>query len=251
MKQNLFATLGTDYAKDRQIIKKIQSAPNAFVGWVDSYNNDNGTVNIQPAIQRENIDENSIGDYVNRPFLNNVWVVANMLNRHPRRGDKALVLVLDEKSNLFFKTSYDNTKSLQEQTFVNSSRSVKTLSNCVAIIIEKDYAKTTYTEDEVEVGTWIDGKTVYRKVFQYSEAITENVLTTIGSIGNAVDNVIKVDRLIRNSNNEWWSDDYFDTAQPKGIAIKIDKDTGDVQVLSTNENWGTPVLNVIVEYTKN
>lgn len=135
MKQNLFASLGTDFAKDKQIIKKIMSNASVFVGWVDSYNDDNKTVNVQPAIQRENVDENSVGDYVNRPYLNNVWVVVNTLGRNPQRGDKALVLVLDEKSNTFFKTDYDNTKTLQEQTFVNSSKSIKTLSNCVAIIV--------------------------------------------------------------------------------------------------------------------
>ena len=135
MKQNFNSNLGTDYSKDRQLIKKIQSYPSIFVGWVDSYDEDKGTINVQPAMQRENVDENSVADYVNRPFLYNVWVASNTLTRNPQKGDKALIFVLDEKSNAFFKAEYDEDKTLQEQTFVNSSKSVKTLSNCVAIII--------------------------------------------------------------------------------------------------------------------
>ena len=164
------------------------------------------------------------------------------------------MLVLDEKSNVFFKTAYDNTKTLQEQTFVNSSTSVKTLSNCVAIIINPESvegSRDNYSTNEHVVGKWIDNKTIYRKTFQYTGSIVENVLTTIGTIGHAVDNVVKIDRAIRNSNNEWWSDNYFDTATPEGIAIRVDKATGDVQILSTNENWGSPIVNVTVYYTKN
>ena len=75
--------------------------------------------------------------------------------------------------------------------------------------------------------------------------------SSIWLLTNAVDNVIKIDKAIRNSANEWWSDNYYDTATPEGIAIRVDKTTGDVQILSTNENWGSPVVNVTVYYTKN
>lgn len=249
MKQNLFATLGTNFAKDKQLIKKIMSNASVFVGWVDSYNEADGTVGVQPAIQRQNIDENSVGDYVNRPFLANVKVVCNTLWRHPQRGDKVLVLVLDEKSNIFFKTAYDNTKSLQEQTFVNSSTSVKTLSNCVAIVVNYDYFPNEYKEDEIPVGMWVDGKIIYRKVIVYTEAIPNNSDIEIGNVG-AVDTVTKISKTIRNSADEWWSDNYYDTQITKGLSVQVMK-TGEVIIKSINENWGSPILIVVVEYTKN
>ena len=139
MKLDLLSMLGTDYSKDRQLLKKSLSNPSILVGWVDSFNADNGTVNIQPAIQSEVVDENAVASYQNKPFLVNCWVIANTLTREPQKGDKALVLVLDEKSNNFFKATYDDTKPLQDQTFVNSSKNNKTLSNCVAIIINPQH----------------------------------------------------------------------------------------------------------------
>lgn len=142
MKLDILSLLGTDFSVNRQMLKKAWSKPSVLVGWVDSYNEENGTVNILPAIQSEVVDENAVATYQNKPFLNNCWIISNTLTRNPQRGDKALVLVLDEKSNSFFKATYDNTKPLQEQTFVNSSSSRKSLSNCVAIIINPNHITT-------------------------------------------------------------------------------------------------------------
>lgn len=141
MKLDMLSYLGTDYAKDKQLIKKILSNPTILVGWVDSFNADNGTVNIQPAIQDKIIDENSVLNYVNKPYLVNCWVISNTLNRQPQKGDKALILVLDEKSNNFFKSQYDSTKTLSTQTFVNTSKNIKSLANSVAIIVNSNYAE--------------------------------------------------------------------------------------------------------------
>ena len=145
MKLDMLSYLGTDYAKDKQLIKKILSNPSILVGWVDSFNAENGTVNVQPAIQDKIIDENAVLNYVNKPYLINCWVIANTLNRQPQTGDKALILVLDEKSNNFFKSQYDSSKPLSLQTFVNTSKNVKSLSNCVAIIVNSDFIKDTGT----------------------------------------------------------------------------------------------------------
>lgn len=139
MKLDILSMLGTDFAVYKQLMKKVSSRPNIFVGWVDSYNEDNGTVNILPAIQSEVVNENAVASYQNKPFLNNCWVISNTLTRNPERGDKALVFVLDEKSNNFFKATYDEDKPLQEQTFINGSSNSKSLSNCVAIIINPNH----------------------------------------------------------------------------------------------------------------
>ena len=71
----------------------------------------------------------------NKPFLINCPVISNTLSRAPQKGDKALILVLDEKSNNFFKTAFDTNKPIEQQTLVNQSKAYKTLSNCVAFVI--------------------------------------------------------------------------------------------------------------------
>lgn len=135
MKVSINQLLSTNFSKDKQLEARILQRDNCLVGWVDSYNNTNNTVNIQPAIQSEIMSANQTTQLKNKPFLINCHIISNTLNRIPQRGDKALVFVLDEKSNNFFKASYNSNKPLEQQTFVNQSKAYKTLSNCVAFII--------------------------------------------------------------------------------------------------------------------
>lgn len=142
MQFDIFQALGTDYAQQKQLERLIESKPNIFVGWIDSFDETNGTANIQPAIQDKIIDSNNLIQYKNKPYLINVWVCGNTLARKPQKGDKALVFVLDEKSNNFFKVTFDNTKNIKDQTFTNNSKTNKDISNTVAIVINKDPSAT-------------------------------------------------------------------------------------------------------------
>lgn len=221
MKLDMLSYLGTDYAKDKQLIKKILSNPSILVGWVDSFNAENGTVNVQPAIQDKIIDENAVLNYVNKPYLINCWVIANTLNRQPQTGDKALILVLDEKSNNFFKSQYDNTKPLSLQTFVNTSKNVKSLSNCVAIIINSDFIKDIGTIVNVggvaqsEINFTSDPQTQINNVVQEIENITDNISTLqsdIEELGNELNTTNSnlttetenLQNQINNINNSIW-----------------------------------------------
>lgn len=143
MKENILEVIGTDYTQSLQMFNKLKVQAECFVGWVDS-DNGNGTINVQPAIQNKIIDENNAVRLKNKPFLINVWVVANMNTRPIKRGDKALILVLDEKSNNFFKAQFDETLSLEKQTIVNNSRDLKSINNCVAIIIGEESVENTF-----------------------------------------------------------------------------------------------------------
>lgn len=53
-----------------------------------------------------------------------------------------------------------------------------------------------YTTDEIAVGTWIDGKTIYRKVFTSTN-------TTNISTGITPDNIIKMECLAHQSVGSW------------------------------------------------
>lgn len=139
MRENLNGLISTDFTELKQFEEYINSRENCFVGWVDSFNNDLGTINVQPAIQNKLITQDNSIQYQNKPFLINCWVVANTLNRNPQKGDKCLVMVLDEKSNNFFKAQYDNSLPLQQQTNVNTSKARKSTSNCVAVIINPNF----------------------------------------------------------------------------------------------------------------
>ena len=60
MQFDIFQALGTDYAQQKQLERLIESKPNIFVGWIDSFDEKNGTANIQPAIQDKIIDSNNL-----------------------------------------------------------------------------------------------------------------------------------------------------------------------------------------------
>lgn len=149
MQFDIFQALGTDYAQQKQLERLIESKPNIFVGWIDSFDETNGTANIQPAIQDKIIDSNNLVQYKNKPYLINVWVCGNTLTRKPQKGDKALVFVLDEKSNNFFKATFDNTKNIKDQTFTNNSKTNRNISNTVAIVINSSNVEKTTIVDNL------------------------------------------------------------------------------------------------------
>jgi len=117
-------------------------------------------------------------------------------------------------------------------------------------IKEYDSSGINFSTAEQIYGTWIDGKTIYWKTIQYSGSLTSNYSTIIGSLGGAIDNVIKIDRVIRNSNNTTWYDSYETSDGIRSITVSVEKSSGNVSVTSWNENWGSPILNVIIYYTK-
>lgn len=134
-KQDFETLFGSSISDSKIIMEKVKNMPNCFVGWVESYNADNNTVNIQPAIQQyvSNSDKNG-QNYANAPLLANVWVVGDN-TEGIKKGDKALCFVLDQKSNAFFKATYDSTNSLARQTFKPLTNARKNITDCVAIIL--------------------------------------------------------------------------------------------------------------------
>lgn len=127
----------------------------------------------------------------------------------------------------------NNIKSLQveQETLENYSLSPKVYDPTTAI--------------EQQVGQWVDSKIIYRKTFIYTDEITADTDTLIGDIGYAIDTVVKIDKVIRNSDTpHWFVNDYTEN-----IYIKVKTD-GTVYVHSVNEGWPTPKLIVSIEYTK-
>lgn len=132
---DIFDLVGTQFGDTKALSRSLAQKDNCFVGWVDSYNETTKTVNVLPGVQ-SSIIENELGvTFKNKQYLLNCWVVCNTLDRVPQKGDKCLLLVLDEKSNNFFKAQYDSKLPLTEQTITNLSKAYKSISNCVAIII--------------------------------------------------------------------------------------------------------------------
>lgn len=108
-----------------------------------------------------------------------------------------------------------------------------------------------YTEEEQVIGTWIDGKTLYRKVLIYENAINSNTLTTIGTLGTAIDKVISINTVISNSaKTVMYASSYADSSKCKSISTNVSLTDGVVVVFAFSESWSAPILISTIIYTK-
>ena len=137
------------------------------------------------------------------------------------------------------KINFENLPSTN--TPINASNLNQLQTNVENAIEEKQ----TYSTTEQRIGTWINGKPLYRKVF-YSTAKIEAVAeykpnTTIANIGTVVDvNVIIGSAGSFCAKNYWSSGSYF-------ISTQYDKTDG----LYIEATYGGFVgWTLIVEYTK-
>ena len=105
----------------------------------------------------------------------------------------------------------------------------------------------TYSKDEIEIGTWIDGKKVYRKV------LLNNTLTSIEKVGTWTNyylaNELSIETLVngrfgRKDNNGIITDIISD------VNVRYDSSTGYVQILKASTLNFSKYSAIIIEYTK-
>lgn len=134
-------------------------------------------------------------------------------------------------------------------TTISSSSSDNEYPSAKAV---KDYVdkKQTYSTDEIVVGTWIDGKPIYRKVYQISALPNSTRMYVTCGIRN-VENLITM-RGVMKSSNEW---DNLPGVYTNGTLIDslVIERKGDILTqmrILTNTNRSTFSAFVILEYTK-
>lgn len=230
MKVNINQLLSTNYSKDKQFENRMLQRDNCLVGWVDSYNSESHTINVQPAIQSEIVTSQQTTMLKNKPFLINCPVISNTLSRVPQKGDKALILVLDEKSNNFFKTAFDTNKPIEQQTLVNQSKAYKTLSNCVAFVINPNPVKggggsTSLNSLKFEPSNaglqYQDGKATATGNFIYTTTESDTPVSITGSIQSNIiggDGVV-VDADETSTNLEIHLDSNVLTTEPQTFTL--------------------------------
>ena len=193
-KQDIQTIIGSSISKDETLLKNFKSIKSCFAGWVESYNEKSGTVNVQPAIQ-DYIpnDEQSGNNYRNSPLLVNVWVLGTFKSTAIEKGDKAVCFVLDQKANDFFKSIYDSGISLAFQTFKPKTSAQKSVCDCVCIILgdasfqelyEAVSAIDTALENKADIdGTYPD-MTVGNATNATNDANGNNIANTYLPINN-------------------------------------------------------------------
>ena len=122
-------------------------------------------------------------------------------------------------------------------------------SGAKACIVHSSYTiqePSVYSEDETEIGTWIDGKPIYRKIYNGLLPNTTNTTTQI-DISN-ISEVIKINSII-------YDDTYIlqvpNSTTSGDIYININIKENKINCYCTNSYWSGKQIKIILEYTKN
>jgi len=125
--------------------------------------------------------------------------------------------------------------------------------------LETYQRKEVYSTDEVDTGkTWIDGKPIFRRVFQGTTPANPNDnASTIGTISN-LDTVVKLDGFLRSTSDSHIPISYSGRGASKGTYITSNVNVAGAILVSVEslDGYTPPVsfsgrpVTVIVEYTK-
>ena len=135
-------------------------------------------------------------------------------------------------------------------TLANLTTTAKTdLVSAINEVDEDVSAIANYSSNEQAIGTWIDGKTIYRKVVDTGALPNATTKTISAGISN-IDTVVKLTG-IANDSNEAFPLPLISSANLSGqVTLFYDKTSNNIQ-LSTNVDRSSVTSSyVIVEYTK-
>ncbi len=122
-------------------------------------------------------------------------------------------------------------------------------------VYERVYSKSElnkehYSTGEQKIGTWIDGKNLYRKTIFKTAKITANTNLVINSEIQNIDTITKIDGVISSSlkNNYRQINTY--NLENNAVSISMSASTnGNITIYSTDD-WSTPNIIITLEYTK-
>ena len=107
----------------------------------------------------------------------------------------------------------------------------------------------TYSKEETKIGTWIDGKPIYRKVISIGSLPSKGTVKINHNISN-IKNVINSSMIwYDTSDTAWWQNRRWDSTS---IDISYNVNSNTIWINGTGVNWNTRTKDtyVIVEYTK-
>ena len=168
-------------------------------------------------------------------------------------GSAGNEVVIGEESEIT-----EDTKLIIEQDFIdnigsevvnslegnetNKAPSVKVVNEALAA------KKEVYANDEFVIGTWLDGKPIYRKVIEFTigaEKTSNNIY-----VGN-FDTIIRAEGFFKNASNQSWTiPQVYEDSSTKAIWLMFDTPNGNIV---EQHNYAYPTGKdafIIVEYTK-
>ena len=158
-----------------------------------------------------------------------------------------------------FLTKNTDTLTVGSNTYKTNIRGSQThpTYNGKNIVLMPDLSYSS-TADSI-IGTWLDGKAIYRQAFTYTGTLNWSDEIQIGNINAAIDNVLDIRQIATyaptgETNQFAYNMNYVNptNTNSKGpiIVCRVDLATGKVYAKSTYANLVDTKIIVIVEYTK-
>ena len=124
-------------------------------------------------------------------------------------------------------------------------------SNAPSYRLVEKMTKDTYSTEEQVIGTWIDGKPLYRKVINAIPTISNSNYQTVTIAHNINDlkNIHKCNGFLHNNGNTQTYILPTDTSATQTIGIREINNTN-IVVYSKNDTWSGWIAEIILEYTK-
>lgn len=154
--------------------------------------------------------------------------------------------VLSKKSNTNYDYEWTNNEATVEVIDnLTSTDTTKPLSANMGRILSQ---KLNYYIEEVVVGTWIDGKPVYRAVIYYENISTSGVHTIPNYVKN-VDEITKFESLFYQITNKQYEGPYY-TGSTDFFRCVLRLQTNDFVIQRGSSTSATNKVKIILEYTK-
>lgn len=145
---------------------------------------------------------------------------------------------------------YEGTTPLNAENLnqiqTNAENSINTVQSNLNTTNQNIENLTTYSTEEKVVGTWIDGKPIYRKVIESTVANIESVINNLGF------DVISDIRgwAVSYYKNRWPFPNYSKADSNYSIDVYLDIDTNNINFNFGSYYPSSNVVKAIIEYTK-
>lgn len=143
------------------------------------------------------------------------------------------------------KINYNDKDNYQSSALANEYKvtasdmnEIKTVVNAICDQVDNE---STYSTSEIAIGTWIDGRTLYRQVFTGALQTTDVILGTISNFKEAT----RIDGMVYVSDYQ----QYFPISTQGAFTAQV-REGGSVRVRTSAGGWIDRPVTLIVEYTK-
>lgn len=139
----------------------------------------------------------------------------------------------------------------QKQNILSAGRGISIENDTVSL-------SETYVSNETRIGTWIDGKPIYRQVLSFKTTSNDTSGANITIPGGVtVETLVRLDGFIATSNGTYMtansSDEYWYADNPSGTSafiLCVGYTRRTVYLLSRGPDSHSRPVTVIIEYTK-